>query len=254
MPPSPAALLCPSCIPRIPPSLPSVPGLANSHTDAQVSMTEVAKDSHPDFPLHHVGCPVIQGERVRRGADGRWPDHVPLHLDAFGGRQRGRGPGYSAGGAAQAGHELVVPQLPGSPVQPFAEPMESLAVVQRTLGFLVLALRFRFDGLVVLIGKAVLGFLDLLVKLFAELLAQFFIGKPPFPPHLELLLVPGLGTLCAGPCCGRAGPRLVTILGPGGCFWQLILGLLLEAPQGFDHGSSVIRGLPRSPLEGRDKG
>lgn len=98
-----------------PPNLPSVPGLANSHTDAQVSMTEVAKDSHPDFPLHHVGCPVIQGERVRRGADGRRPDNVPLHLNAFGRRERRWRPGYSPRCAAKAGDELV-PQLPGSPV------------------------------------------------------------------------------------------------------------------------------------------
>lgn len=95
-----------------------------------------------------------------------------------------------------------MPQVPGSPVQPFAEPMESLVVVQSTLRFLILALWFRFDGLVILIGKAVLGFLDLLVKLLAEFLAQFLIGKPPFPPHLELLLVPGLGTLRAGTCSG----------------------------------------------------
>ena len=231
-----------------PPSLPSVPGLAHSHTDAQVSMTEVAKDSHPDFPLHHVGCPVIQGERVRRGADGGRPDDVPFHLNAFGRGERRRWPGYSPRCASQAGDQLV-PQLPGSPVQPFAEPMESLAVVQSTLRFLVLALRFRFDGLVILIGKAVLGFLDLLVKLLAELLAQFLIGKAPFPPHLELLLIPGLGALCAGTCSGRAGPGLVAIPGPGRCFWQVILRLLLQAPQGLDHGSSVIWSLPRSPLK-----
>lgn len=173
---------------------------------------------------------------------------MPLHLNAFGRRQRGWRPRDSPRGAPQAGDELM-PQLPGSPVQPFAEPMESLTVVQSSLGFLVLALRFRLDGLVILIGKAVLGFLDLLVKLLAELLAQFFIGKPPFPPHLELLLVPGLGTLRAGTCSGRAGPRLVAVLGPGGCFWQVILWLLLQAPQGFDHGSSVIRSLPRPPLK-----
>lgn len=202
-------------------------------------MTEVAKDSHPDFPLHHVGCPVIQGERVRRGADGRRPDNVPLHLNAFGRRERRRGPGYSPRGASQAGDELV-PQLPGSPVQTLVEPMESLAVAQSALWLLVFTLRFGFDGLVILIGKAVLGFLDLLVELLAELLAQFLIGKPPFPPHLELLLVPGLGALRAGTRGGRAGARLVTVLGPGGCFRQLILRLLLEAPQGFDHGSSVI--------------
>lgn len=132
--------------------------------------------------------------------------------------------------------------------------MESLAVVQSTLRFLVLALRFRFDGLVILIGKAVLGFLDLLVELLTELLAQFLIRKPPFPPHLELLLVPGLSALRAGTCSGRAGPRLVTILGPGRCFWQVILWLLLEAPQGFDHSSSVIWSLPRSPLKRKRQG
>lgn len=216
-------------------------------------MTEVAKDSHPDFPLHHVGCPIIQGERVRRGADGGRPDDVPLHLNAFGRRERGRGPGDAARCAPQAGDERV-PQLPGSPVQPFAEPMESLTVVQGALGFLVFALGFRFDGLVILIGKAVLGFLDLLVELLAELLAQFFIGKPPFPPHLELLLVPGLGPLCAGTRGGRAGSRLVAVLGAGRRFRQLVLWLLLEAPQGFEQGAPLIRSLPRSPLKRKRQG
>lgn len=178
---------------------------------------------------------------------------MPLHLNAFGRGERGRGPGDAPRRAPQAGDERV-PQLPGSPVQPFAEPMESLAVVQGALGFLVFALGFRFDGLVILIGKAILGFLDLLVELLAELLAQFLIGKPPFPPHLELLLVPGLGPLCAGTRGGRAGSRLVAVLGPGRCFRQLVLRLLFEAPQGFEQGGPLIRSLPRSPLKRKRQG
>lgn len=159
-------------------------------------MAEVAKDCHPDFTLHDVGSPTIQGQRVRRGADGGRPNDVALHLHAFRGRDgRGRpsdGPGGSAA-AAEAGQQLV-PEFPGSPVQAFAEAVGPLEA-EDPLGFLILALRFRLDGLVVPVGKAVLRFLNHLGELFAQLRAQFFVWKTVFPPDLQLLLVPGLGSL-----------------------------------------------------------
>ena len=49
---------------------PAVPGLADPHADTQVLVAEVAEDGHPHLPVHDVGCPVIQGQRVGRGADG----------------------------------------------------------------------------------------------------------------------------------------------------------------------------------------
>lgn len=71
----------PACTGR---SLPAVPGPADPHADTQVLVAEVAEDCHPHLPMHDMGCSIIQGQRVRWGADGWWPDHVTLHLDALG--------------------------------------------------------------------------------------------------------------------------------------------------------------------------
>lgn len=122
-------------------------------------------------------APSSRSSGVGRGLMGR-PDHMSLHLDALG-RTRRRGPGNDSGRAAQAGPQLV-PQLPGVPLSPLLkrwEPRDS----QGPLGLLVLALRLRLDGLVILLGQATLGLLDLLVQLLAQLLAQLLVGEPPLP-------------------------------------------------------------------------
>ena len=187
---------------------PAVPGLADPHADTQVLVAEVAEDGHPHLPVHDMGCPVIQGQRVGRGADGGRPDHMSLHLDALGRGHGGRGPGDDSGRAAQAGPQLV-PQLPGGAVEPLAEAVGALAEAQGPLGLLVLALRLRLDGLVILLGQAALRLLDLLV--------QLLVGEPPLPAHLHLLLLLGpLRALCAWPGSRGAGARVVALPGLGG--------------------------------------
>lgn len=228
---------------------PAVPGPANPHADAQVLVAEVAEDGHPHLPVHDVRRPVIQGQRVGWGADGRRPDHMSLHLDALGWGHGGRGPGDDSRWAAQAGPQLV-PQLPGGAVEPLAEAVGALAEAQGPPGLLVLALGLRLDGLVVLAGQAALRLLDLLVELLAQLLAQLLVGEPPFPAHLHLLLLLGaVRALGAGPGCGGAGAGVVALPGLGGRLRQVILRLLLEASEWLVSQSHAVLGvLPGPPL------
>lgn len=228
---------------------PAVPGLADPHADTQVLVAEVAEDGHPHLPVHDVGCPVIEGQRVGRGADGGRPDHMSLHLDALGRGHGGRGPGNDSGRAAQAGPQLV-PQLPGGAVEPLTEAVGALAEAQGPLGLLVLALRLRLDGLVILLGQATLGLLDLLVQLLAQLLAQLLVGEPPLPAHLHLLLLlRPLRALCAWPGSRGAGARVVALPGLGGRFGQVVLWFLLEPPERLVGQSYPVLGvLPGPPL------
>lgn len=62
---------------------PSVPGPADTHAHTKISVSQVAEHRHPHLPSHHVRFTVGQRESVRRRADGRGPDHMTLHLDAF---------------------------------------------------------------------------------------------------------------------------------------------------------------------------
>jgi len=62
---------------------PSVPGPADTHADTEISVSEVTEHCHPHLSAHHVCFTVIQRQSVRRGADGRGPNHMALHWDTF---------------------------------------------------------------------------------------------------------------------------------------------------------------------------
>lgn len=143
---------------------PSVPGPADTHADAEISVTEVTEHHHPGLSLHHMRFAVVQGQSVGRGADGRGPDHVALHLDTLRWRPAGkRSRAYWCDRCVSVPTERRVAtrhpvHLPPPVSQPVAQ--VAAAIIKRPPGLLFVhfTLGLRFHWPLILIGQAVFCF------------------------------------------------------------------------------------------------